>query len=98
VKPGVVEFKVKNGGQTAHSLEVEGPKGEVRLPSQLQPGDSGEVKVDLSKPGKYEWYCPVDNHKGLGMKGEITVSKSGSASSTTTTNSGSSSGSGSRGY
>jgi uncharacterized cupredoxin-like copper-binding protein len=81
VKPGTVEFKVKNAGQTVHSLEVEGPSGEVQLSNQLSPGASADLKVDLSKPGKYEWYCPVDNHKQMGMKGTITVSSSGSASS-----------------
>jgi uncharacterized cupredoxin-like copper-binding protein len=25
------------------------------------------------KPGKYEFYCPIANHKALGMEGEITV-------------------------
>jgi uncharacterized cupredoxin-like copper-binding protein len=24
-------------------------------------------------PGKYEFYCPVANHKEMGMEGEITV-------------------------
>ncbi|HEX8855615.1 MAG TPA: cupredoxin domain-containing protein [Thermoleophilaceae bacterium] len=98
VKPGVVEFKVKNSGQTVHSLEVEGPNGEVRLPSQLNPGDSSELKADLAKPGKYEWYCPVDNHKQMGMKGTITVGSSGSAGSSTTDNGSTDTTGSSRGY
>jgi uncharacterized cupredoxin-like copper-binding protein len=73
VKAGTVTFDVSNDGKVAHSLEVEGPNGEDQLPSDLQPGDSGKLQVDLSKPGKYEFYCPVDDHKGLGMEGEITV-------------------------
>src|SRR2546426_465610 len=72
-KTGVVALKVKNDGQVTHSIEVEGPTGESKLPSTLAPGQSGTLKVDFSKPGKYEWYCPVDGHKGMGMKGEITV-------------------------
>ena len=28
--------------------------------------------MDL-KPGTYEMYCAIDDHKGLGMEGEITV-------------------------
>jgi uncharacterized cupredoxin-like copper-binding protein len=28
--------------------------------------------VKLPK-GKYEFYCPVDGHKQMGMKGELTV-------------------------
>ncbi len=36
------------------------------------PGSSGTLTVDL-KPGTYEFYCPVANHKEMGMEGEITV-------------------------
>src|SRR5262245_30447957 len=73
VKAGQVTFNVSNDGQTVHSLEVEGPNGEEELASDLSPGQKGVLSVDLSKPGKYEFYCPVGNHKQLGMKGEITV-------------------------
>jgi uncharacterized cupredoxin-like copper-binding protein len=73
VKAGPVTFNVSNDGQTVHSLEVEGPNGDEELQSDLSPGQSGVLSVDLSKPGKYEFYCPIGNHKQLGMKGEITV-------------------------
>jgi uncharacterized cupredoxin-like copper-binding protein len=74
VKAGQVTFNVSNDGQTVHSLEVEGPNGDEELQSDLSPGQQGVLSVDLSKPGKYEFYCPIGNHKELGMKGEITVS------------------------
>jgi plastocyanin len=32
-----------------------------------------EVAVDL-QAGEYELYCPVDDHRGQGMEGTITVS------------------------
>ncbi len=73
VKAGTVRFDISNDGQTLHSLEVEGPSGEKSLSSELQPGDSGTLQVDLNKPGKYEFYCPVDGHRDMGMQGEITV-------------------------
>jgi uncharacterized cupredoxin-like copper-binding protein len=73
VKAGQVTFNVSNDGQTVHSLEVEGPNGDEELQSDLSPGQNGVLSVDLSKPGKYEFYCPIGNHKQLGMKGEITV-------------------------
>src|SRR5947208_8610162 len=72
-KTGTATFKVTNNGTVIHSLEVEGPKGEARLSKKLQPGQSATLKVDLSKPGKYEMYCPVDGHKARGMKGEVVV-------------------------
>jgi uncharacterized cupredoxin-like copper-binding protein len=81
-KAGVVEIKVKNDGQVEHSLEVEGPKGEKELEPSLQPGDSGTLTVDLSKPGRYEWYCPIDDHKQMGMEGEIVVAGGGGSSTT----------------
>jgi plastocyanin len=74
VNAGEVTITATNDGQTTHSLEVEGNGiEETDLPNDLAPGDSGELTVDLSKPGTYEWYCPIGNHRDLGMEGEITV-------------------------
>lgn len=73
VKPGTVTFDVSNDGNTVHNLEVEGPNGEAEIEGDLEPGASGELTVDLSEPGTYEMYCPVDGHKDMGMTGEITV-------------------------
>jgi uncharacterized cupredoxin-like copper-binding protein len=30
--------------------------------------------VKLDKPGRYEMYCPVGNHKEQGMEGTVVVS------------------------
>jgi uncharacterized cupredoxin-like copper-binding protein len=79
VDKGVVTFKVSNDGKATHSLEVEGPDGEVELDKALQPGRSGTLEVNLSRAGKYEWYCPIDGHKDSGMRGELTVGDGGSA-------------------
>jgi plastocyanin len=72
VKAGTVRFEVTNDGQTAHNLEIEGDGVEEELEADLQPGDGGTLTVDL-QPGTYEYYCPVANHKDLGMEGELTV-------------------------
>ena len=64
---------MSNDGQVVHSLEVEGPSGDQELNSDVSPGQSGSMTIDLSKPGKYEFYCPIANHKQLGMEGTITV-------------------------
>jgi uncharacterized cupredoxin-like copper-binding protein len=72
VKAGTVTFDVTNDGQVVHNLEVEGEGVEEELEQDLQPGDSGELTVDL-QPGTYEWYCPVDEHAEQGMEGELTV-------------------------
>jgi uncharacterized cupredoxin-like copper-binding protein len=78
-KPGNVTFRVTNEGAVEHSLEVEGPSGESELEKTLEPGDSGTLRVKLDKRGKYEWYCPIGNHRDLGMEGEVTVGRGGSA-------------------
>jgi uncharacterized cupredoxin-like copper-binding protein len=71
VKSGAVTFEVKNSGATVHALEVEGA-GVEEATGNMDPGASETLNVDL-KPGKYELYCPVGNHRDQGMEGEITV-------------------------
>jgi plastocyanin len=72
VKAGTVTFDVSNDGQAPHALEVEGPGGEVETET-LDAGGSEKLTVDLNKPGTYEMYCPVGNHREMGMEGEVTV-------------------------
>ena len=96
--PGAVTITVKNDGQTTHALEVEG-QGLEKKTSGIAPGATATLTVTLKK-GTYEWYCPIDGHKKLGMKGTIkvggqtsnppTITSGGSGS--TTTSSGSSNG------
>lgn len=70
-KSGVIEFLVKNEGSTTHALEVEG--GDVEEETEdIAPGESAHLEVKLSK-GVYELYCPISNHKDLGMTGELRV-------------------------
>jgi uncharacterized cupredoxin-like copper-binding protein len=73
VKSGEVTFTLANDGQTGHSLEIEDVNGQDQeLEGEVSPGQDGTLKVNLP-PGKYEFYCPVDNHKEMGMEGDITV-------------------------
>src|SRR3954454_1764359 len=74
VGSGKVTFNEKNDGQVAHSLEIEDvtPGHDEELEGNVSPGHSGTLTAGL-KPGKYEFYCPVGNHKQMGMEGEITV-------------------------
>src|SRR5205085_420077 len=82
-KAGVVRFQVTNDGKIPHALEVKGPKGEARLHT-LQPGSSGTLTVDLPKPGKYDFYCPIDGHRKLGMRGKVVVAGGGKSKSSAT--------------
>jgi uncharacterized cupredoxin-like copper-binding protein len=76
VKAGQVTFNEQNNGQVTHSLEIEDvtPGHDQELEGDVSPGQSGKLTVNLA-PGKYEFYCPVDNHKEMGMEGDITVTK-----------------------
>ena len=72
VKKGTVTISLANKGGTTHAIEVEG-KGVEMKSNTIQPGQSTKLTAKLTKPGKYEFYCPVDGHKQLGMKGTLTV-------------------------
>jgi plastocyanin len=74
---GVVEFNLTNNGQSPHNLEVETPQGEFELEEDLQPGESGTLKAEISEPGDYVIYCPVSNHREMGMEGTVTVAGEG---------------------
>jgi plastocyanin len=70
--PGTVTFRLTNNGTTDHALEIEG-NGIEEETDTIGPGETAEVTVDLSA-GEYEMYCPVDDHRGQGMEGTVTVS------------------------
>ena len=82
-KSGKHTILAMNKGSITHSLVVVGGGAggkDVRAPD-IAPGQSATISVDL-KPGKtYTFYCPIDGHRGLGMKGTIKVA--GSSASTT---------------
>jgi plastocyanin len=68
-KAGKVTLKIVNESSIPHAIEVEG--NGVEEESKTVTGGNAEVTVDL-KAGKYEYYCPVGNHKQT-MKGTLTV-------------------------
>jgi uncharacterized cupredoxin-like copper-binding protein len=70
---GKVTVKMKNpaGTHTKHGIEIEG-KGIEKRGKNVKPGKTSTVTVTL-KPGKYEYYCPVDGHHAAGMEGKLTV-------------------------
>jgi uncharacterized cupredoxin-like copper-binding protein len=73
VKSGQVTFNEQNNGQVTHSLEIEDVNGEDKeLEGDVSPGSNGTLTVNLA-PGKYTFYCPIDNHRQMGMEGTITV-------------------------
>ena len=70
--PGTYTFRAVNEGETVHALEIEG-MGIEEETEEFGPGESAEFTVELTEPGEYELYCPVDGHRELGMDGTVTV-------------------------
>jgi uncharacterized cupredoxin-like copper-binding protein len=69
---GTVVFIAENKGTATHALGISGP-GVDRSTDDLAPGQSARLTVTLAK-GTYDIYCPIGNHKMLGMDVHITVS------------------------
>lgn len=71
--PGTYVITVINSGSEPHALAVDGPDpGKVATPV-LQPGESGQLRINMSE-GRYEFYCPVGTHQQQGMGVTVTVS------------------------
>lgn len=77
-RAGSLSFDVVNRGQTVHALKIETPDGAFETPT-IDPGQSQTLEAELPA-GRYTWYCPVANHRDLGMTGTITVGDGGSGS------------------
>jgi plastocyanin len=71
-KSGKVTLDMANPSGVPHAIAVEG-NGVDKDGQTVTQGGTSTVTVDL-KPGKYQFYCPVDGHKAAGMEGTLTVS------------------------
>ena len=76
---GPVTFRVRNNGEYAHILEVEG-QGSEWVTDTIPPGDWATLETTL-EPGSYELYCPIDGEQGdhseLGMVTYLVVESAG---------------------
>ena len=70
-KAGKVTIDMSNPAPVPHGIGVKG-NGVQQKGATVSQGGSSTVTVTL-KPGKYEFYCPVDGHEAAGMKGTLTV-------------------------
>ena len=69
---GQVKVEFSNPSQVPHAVEIEG-NGIEEETETVTGEDAPPLTVDL-KPGEYEFYCPVGNHRAEGMEGTLTVS------------------------
>jgi len=69
-KAGNVTIDFTNDSSTPHAVEIEGHG--VEKETKVFTKGSATLTAKL-KPGKYEFYCPVDGHRQAGMEGTLTV-------------------------
>jgi plastocyanin len=69
-KAGDVTIDFSNSSGVPHAVAVQG-NGVNKSGSTITSG-SNTLALNL-KPGKYEFYCPVDGHRQAGMKGTLIV-------------------------
>ena len=72
-KAGTVTIVMSNPKSSGlhHGIAVEG-KGVDKDGPKVRPGKTSTLTVKLKK-GTYTFYCPVDGHKNMGMKGKLVV-------------------------
>jgi plastocyanin len=68
---GTYTFRLTNDGEFEHALEIDG-QGIEEETDVIGGGETAEVTVDLAE-GEYEIYCPVGNHREMGMEGTLVV-------------------------
>ena len=70
---GSYTFTAINDGTISHALELTGNGIDGHTPDlAFAPGHSEGFTVTL-KPGTYQFFCPIDGHRGLGMQATLVV-------------------------
>ena len=68
--PGTYNVVLANNDKIPHALVVEGQGVKVEI-GPVAPGKSASKNIDLSEPGQYKIYCPIDDHRSKGEEGLI---------------------------
>jgi uncharacterized cupredoxin-like copper-binding protein len=77
--PGTYTFAAINAGHDEHAIEIDGPGvSDLRTPGVVEPGQSSSLTVTL-QPGTYDIYCPVGDHRAMGMEVHVTVHSAGNS-------------------
>ncbi|MBB5158529.1 hypothetical protein [Saccharopolyspora phatthalungensis] len=69
--PGLYTFRAINAGSAPHALQIAGPGVSARTPV-VQPGEAADLTVTLG-PGLYDFWCPVGDHREMGMQLDVNV-------------------------
>ena len=75
VKAGTAVIQLANFGQDPHDLRVQqiGARHVAGL-RDVTPGARGELTLRLA-PGRYSFWCSIANHRRLGMRAVLTVTR-----------------------
>ena len=78
VSAGRDTFNLRNIGQFPHNLHIEGNgvSTDVKPDGPVTGGQTFSGSVTLA-PGTYDIWCPVGNHREMGMVGTLTVAAAG---------------------
>jgi uncharacterized cupredoxin-like copper-binding protein len=72
LNPGETTFEMRNDGHETLAIEIDGPGVEDQKSATAGPGGTATLTVTL-QPGQYTIYCPVGNHRAMGMETHFTV-------------------------
>ncbi len=72
-KGDTLVLHVTNVAKEKHEITVKDPSGKIVTSADLPSGQMVTVEVPLTTAGVYPFYCNIDFHAGLGMKGKIEV-------------------------
>ena len=70
--PGTYTFVMKDDGHATHAITIDGPGVDNKSSDTSGPGGTASLTVTLTS-GSYVLYCPVGNHRALGMQTNLTV-------------------------
>ena len=74
IPPGSAVLTVENRGTEVHNLFIEGTEISRAAGDPIPAGDSRNFEV-LFRPGRYQLYCPILDHRERGEYKEITVAQ-----------------------
>ncbi|WP_084955594.1 hypothetical protein [Thermoactinospora rubra] len=73
LKPGTYTFMLDNRGDAPHAMAIRGPgMEEAETSDRVDGGERTEFTVTL-RPGRYQVWCPVGDHRQEGMETTLTV-------------------------
>jgi plastocyanin len=77
VAPGqTLTVTLRNEGVTDHNLEFDIGDEEFTLENDVAPGEEDQLTFTVpNEPGEFVFYCPIGDHRQLGMTGTLFVTE-----------------------